>query len=458
MPFIPFAGSEANRASYGLPQAYLRNMFVEGTPQGPSSDARMSRPGLLLSYEIGDGPIQGIFQNAGAVDGSIYAVSDGDFYENTTYRGSVASGSVARIAASSTRVVVVMGGVAYVWNGVTFTAITDPDLPGGVIDVAYAGGRFLYAIAASDTFYYSAIGDPTDIDGLAFATAESSPDALVAIVTSGDEIAMFGQESTEWWTTTADPDAPFQRTVGRRYDKGALAQGAIQNIDNALFFLGNDRIVYRTANVPARVSTHAIEEWIRKSTDTDDSTSFVASFDGHSFYVLTLPNVGTWAYDVSNDTWAEWTSFSQPQFRGRWATEVSGQTFVGDSQSGKVFRFDPETYSDDDGDPIDRAASVFVPVTGGFVANSSIMLQCRRGVGNANEPAPAVRMAYSDEAGASFDTTPGTVPLGAAGDFDFKQIWRRLGMMRSPGRLFVFSCPDPVSVVFEAVTLNEGRP
>lgn len=455
---IPFAPQDENRATYGLPHAFLRNMFVEGSPQGPTSDARLSRPGLLLGYTIGLGPIQGIYQNAGAAGGATYAVSDFGFYEGTTLRGTISGGSVARITGSATQIVAVMGGVAYCYTGGVFGPITDPDLPADVIDVCFAGGRFIYIINNTDTFYYSAIGDATSIDGLAFASAESSPDGLVAAATLSDEIAFFGQSTVEWWVTTADPDAPFQRTIGRRYDKGLGAQGSLLLVDNTLVFLGNDGVVYRSANVPARVSTHSVEEAIRKCGDANDSTAFSASFDGHTFYVLTAPNNGTFALDLSNNTWAEWTSEGQPQFRGRWGTQVGFNDYIGDSLTGKVFTMDPESYWDDGGDPIDRQASVFFPVAGGFVPNSSIMLQCRRGVGNANEPAPAVRLQYSDVAGASFNTTPGTVSMGGVGGYGYKQVWRRLGTMRSPGRLFVFSCPDPVSVVFEAISLNEARP
>lgn len=455
---IPFAPTLQDRASYGLPANYLRNMFVEGTPGGPTGDARLSRPGLLLSYTIGSGPIQGMYQNAGAVGGAIYAVSDNDFYEGATNRGNIPTGTVARFAASDSQIVVVMGGTAYTWDGASFLAVTDMDLPSGVYDVTYAGGRFIYTIVGSDTFYYSDIGDARSIDGFAFASAESSPDAIEAVATLSDEIAFFGQASTEWWATTTDPDAPFQRTIGRRYDKGIIGQGTLQAIDNALIWVGNDLVVYRTGNVPARISDHSIEEAIRKSLDVNDSTSLNLSFDGHTFYVLTLPNNGSFALDLSNNTWGEWTSEGQLQFRCAWNCQVNGVDFLGDTLSGKVFTLDPETYVDDVTSEIDRAISVFVPVAGGFVANSSVMLQCRRGVGNSNDPAPVVRLRYSDVAGASFNTSPGTVSLGANGEYGYKQIWRRLGMMRSPGRLFEFSCPDKVSVVFEAVTLNEGRP
>lgn len=455
---IPFTPTLQDRASYGLPANYLRNMFVEGSPGGPTSDARMSRPGLLLSYTIGDGPIQGMYQNAGAGGAATYAVSDNNFYQDTTLRGNIPTGTVARFAASATQIVVVMGGSAYTWDGVSFLLVNDTDLPPNVYDVTYAGGRFIYVIAGSDTFYYSDIGDARAIDGFAFASAESSPDAIEAVATLSDEIAFFGQSSTEWWQVTADPDAPFQRTIGRRYDKGIIGQGTLQAIDNALVWVGNDLCVYRTGNVPVRISDHSIEEAIRKCGDPNDSASLTAGFDGHTIYLLTLPNNGSFALDLSNSTWAEWTSDGQLQFRCAWGCQINGVSFLGDTLSGKVFRLDPETYTDDNGSPIDRAVSVFVPVTGGFVTNSSIMLQCRRGVGNGVAPSPAVRLRYSDVAGASYNTTPGTVSLGTDGQYGFKQVWRRLGIMRSPGRLFEFSCPDAVSVVFEAITLNEGRP
>lgn len=455
---IPFNTNQEDRATYGVVTGYLKNMFVEKTPMGPTPDARFSRPGLLYSFTAGSGPIRGMYQNAGAVGGSIYSVSDDEFYENDDLRGSLVTGDRARFAGSATQIVVVQGGNAYTWDGVSFALVNDTDLPPGVYDVTYAFGRFIYAIQGTDTFYYSIIGDARQIDGLAFASAESSPDAIQAVTTLSDEIAFFGQNSVEWWTVTTDPDQPFQRTIGRRYDRGLYAQGSLQNIDNSLIWLGDDGIVYRTGNVPIRISTHSIEERIRKCTDTDDSSSLNISFDGHTFYGLSLPGIGTYLIDLSNNTWAQWTSQGETEFRCRWNTKVADNNYLGDSNSGKVFTLDPETYRDDEDFEIERVAAVFVPVDQGFVQNSSLMLQCRRGVGNSNEPLPTVSMRYSDTATANWETSPGSVSIGGIGQYEYKTTWRRLGRMQSPGRLFEFTCTDPVSVVYEAISLNFGRP
>ncbi|MCF1193583.1 packaged DNA stabilization protein gp10, partial [Mangrovimonas sp. AS39] len=92
-------------------------------------------------------------------------------YREASLIGGVTGDGPARFAASSTQLVVVSGGLAYVYDGATFTQISDPDLP-LVSDVTTLAGRFIFTQQNSDVFYWSAVNDATDIDGLAFATAE----------------------------------------------------------------------------------------------------------------------------------------------------------------------------------------------------------------------------------------------------------------------------------------------
>jgi hypothetical protein len=105
--------------------------------------------------------------------------------------------------------------------------------------VAYAGARFYYLEKGSDVWWFSALDDATSIDGLAFATAESAPDANVGLAVLTDEVWFFGEETVEPWYQTGDADAPLQRAQGRKFEKGCPARESIVKLDNTLFFVGS---------------------------------------------------------------------------------------------------------------------------------------------------------------------------------------------------------------------------
>lgn len=458
MPAIDFATQAYARPAYGLPPARLVNMYVEETPGGPAPSARLERPGLVESYSVGDGPIWKVFRKAGTFSGDLFVVSGAAVYRGEVSIGAVASG-VVRIDSSQTQLVVVDStGLAYCYDGTTFTEITDPDLP-LVSDVAYVAGRFYYLEKDTDVWWFSALDDATAIDGLAFATAESAPDANVGLAVLRDEVWFFGEDTVEPWYQTGDADAPLQRGQGRKFEKGCVAQESIVKLDNTLFFVGEDEAgfaVYRSADVPQRVSTHGIEDAIGRCGDPSAITAYATGFDGHPQYVLNLPGIATFAFDVSTGTWAEWQSYGRDVFRGRCGIIVSGTAYIGDDETGTVWTFGTNRHLDGD-DPITRIASAFLQAAAGAKPVHSLALMCRTGVGVTMGQGlnPIVEMRYCDNENEGWSDWE-QEPLGPIGAYSARPRWTRLGLLESPGRLFEIRVTDPVSVVYQALVYNEA--
>ena len=122
----------------------------------------------------------------------------------------------------------------------------------------------------------------------------------------------------------ADADLPFQRSSGRQFSRGCAARDTVVVLDNAVFFLGDDRIVYRAEEAPKRVSTFGIEERLRKCASIGDASALSFTVDGHAFYLLNIPGEGSFAFDVSSGQWAEWQSYGRKTFRGRCALTKGG--------------------------------------------------------------------------------------------------------------------------------------
>ena len=478
---VPFMTESFARQS-GFPSVSLVNLITEPAPlreERPYTafvglrEVRYSRPGLAGFVAPGTGPIRDIFQGPPVFNSQKIIVSGTTVYDGTTPLGTIAGTDMVRHAYSRSQMVLVANGTAYLYDSTTggaFTPIVSSVL-GPVLDVVYLGGRFVYALVSTDTFYWSAINDAANIGGLAYATAESFPDNIVALGVLNDELIIFGQTSVETWSLSTDADAPFTPVLGKGYQRGCAARDATAFVDNALVWIGDNRVVYATKTSPERISSSAMEDRLRQCTNIAACTAFTATFEGHELYVLNIPGVGSYAYDASRSgqgtglaaaagrgEWAEWQSWGRTGFRGRCSMNVGGTVYVGDDTSAQVWTMQVGTYKDGS-DPLVRVASAFIKVEEGTPRCDNLVLHCVMGVGNVIDPGsmPVAEMRWSDDQGRTF-TGWKTATLGKAGVYTARANWRRLDTLRAPGRLVEVRISDPVNAALSHLELNSARP
>lgn len=447
---------------YGQPDARLVNMLVEDTPGGPRQSVRISRPGLVSAFNVGTGPNFGLFRGPGGFSGDMFAATASAIYDVTTGAniGTISTADLVRTATSTDQRVFVAGNKAYLWDGTSLAQIGIGVLP-DLVDVLYFDSYFIYLTKGSGRFYYSQPNDAANIDGLNFETAEMLPDPLVAGLVNGDLLILFGALSTEIWYATGDPNTPFQRAIGRSYTRGCSSRNTVALADNAAFWIGDDRNVYRSGYVPERISTHAVENALRACSDTTKCTAWSAIFEGHPWYVLNIFGQGTWCYDVSagdKGEWSRWETYGRPQdvFRGRTAAQDDGPIYLGDDTTNDIWVLTRGSYTDA-GQPLRRIASAFAPVESGYPRCNRLTLTCAKGVGNSASASPVVEMRYSDDQGQSWSRWR-MGSLGNVGQTKQRIYWQRLGKMRAPGRAFEFRCTDPVLAAFVDIEINGGRP
>ena len=338
----------------------LVNMYVEVTSEGPVATKRVGRPGLYQVAQRGEGPVRATF----LWKGFRITVSGASVWRDAVNIGEVPADGELRWAISDEEIVLVAGGRAYYVTLEEVSRILDPDLP-RVRDVVFLGGRFVYFDEDRGGFYrYSKVNDARSIEGLNFASAEAQPDPIIGAAVQGEGMAIFGTNTTEWHYPTLDPNNPFQRSQGRTYDKGCRAIQTVRLADNMLHFVGNDRMVYKAAQVPMRCSTHHVENRLRRQTEEEfnANSAFTIIFGGHTFYVLNIVGQGTWALNVAQKTWAEWRSWGQDRFR---VSVADDDGFMGDALSGRIMGFDGGRFKDLDEDPIERVVSTWNPLRSG---------------------------------------------------------------------------------------------
>lgn len=161
------------------------------------------------------------------------------------------------------------------WSGSTLgggsgASITSVDLPDALpaVSVAYLAGYIIVIPGPVNNFkgrFFWVNPGETVIDPLNFATAERLPDPLYSCRVVGDQLWLFGTNTTEIWYTTGDLDFPFSRVQGQVFDRG-IVEGSDVKIKNSVILVDTDGVVYQiSGGETRRLSNHSIEEKIRKA-------------------------------------------------------------------------------------------------------------------------------------------------------------------------------------------------
>jgi hypothetical protein len=368
------------------------------------------------------------------------------------------------IADNGTQIFLACNPDGFIYNEVTnvFAKITDPDFPGAVT-VGYLDGYFVFNEPNSQKVWVTELLDGTSVDPLDFASAEGSPDGLVAINVDHREAWLFGTDSIEVWYDAGLADFPLTRIQGAFNEIGCVSAFSIAKLDNALFWLGTDArgqgIVYRANGYTGvRVSTHAIEYAIAQYGNISDAVAYTYQQEGHAFYVLTFPTGNaTWVYDVSTQAWHEragWdTSLGQfTRHRSNCQCNFGGNIVVGDYQNGNIYTLDLEVYSDNGG--IQKWLRSWRALPTGQnnlkrTAQHSLQLDCESGTGlvTGQGSDPEIMLRFSDDGGHTWSNEH-LSKMGKIGEYYRRVFWRRLGMtLKLRDRVYEISQTDPVKAV-----------
>ena len=459
----PILGSAYVARSVNAADNRMVNLFPEVVPEGGKEPAFLQRaPGLSLLATLGTGPIRGLWQ----FGNFLYAVSGSTLYQinsswTATAKGTVGGGGSVSMADNGTQLFIAANPTSYIYNSLTnvFEQITDPDFPGAVT-VGYIDGYFVFNEPNNQKIWVTSLLEGTQIDPLEFASAEGSPDGVVAVFVDHREVWVFGTNSTEVWYDAGGLDFPLTRIQGAFNELGCAAPYSVAKMDNQIYWLGKDArgqgIVYRAAGyMGQRISTHAIEWQMQEYPDLSDAVGYTYQQDGHSFYVLNFPTANTtWVYDVATGAWHERASFSNGAFNrhyGNCQAFFNAENVIGDYQNGKIYKFDLNVYSDD-GAPQKWLRSWRALPTGANNLTRTIQhamqLDCETGVGlnTGQGDNPQVMLRWSDDAGHTWSNEHWK-SMGRIGRYGFRTIWRRLGAtMKIRDRVYEVSGTDPVRI------------
>jgi len=499
----PILGQAYVARSVNAADNRMVNLFAEAIPNEGKEAGFLNRaPGLSLLTTVGTGPVRGLW----SFEGYMYAVSGNTLYKiNSAYTatalGTIAGTGQVSMSDNGTQLFVAANGPSYIYNSQTnvFQQITDPDFPGAAT-VSYLDGYFTFNEPNSQKIWVTSLLDGLSIDPLDFASAEGSPDGLVAVIVNNREAWLFGTNSIEVWYDAGTPDFPLARIQGASNEIGCAAAFSVAKLDNSIFWLGQDArgrgIVYRNNGYTGvRASNHAIEWQIQQYGDISNAIAYTYQQDGHSFYVLTFPTVQkTWVYDVVTQSWHEragWSNGNFIRYRPNCQTAFNSEVILGDYESGNLYAYDLDVYADNG--QIQKWLRSWRVIPSGQnnlrrTAQHSLQLDCETGVGlngidvddnvewffytssgdqlvtntgdlllfsppvvqGAN---PEVMLRWSDDGGHTWSNEH-WASMGRIGQYGRRVFWRRLGMtMKLRDRVYEVSGTDPVKIAIVGAEL-----
>ncbi len=416
--------------------AFSAQRSVNLYPEPAEADARgqwilWATPGIVSYADIGTWlPCRGAITMANIMyvvfGTSLYSVISGV----ATELGTIGGSDRLSIATNGSQIVFVSlssGGWIYdVANGLR--QITDADYQ-PANNVTFLNQYFVFSRQNSQQFFLSSLADGSSYDILDFASAEGSPDNLISVLADNGELWLFGQSTTEVWTNTGDPIFPFQRINGAVLSKGIAGIHACTRLDNTVYWLSNEGIVYSAQGyAPARISTFAIESQF----DGEDlSGAFMFGYvqDGHAFLVLTVGGA-TYVYDAATQQWHERSSRDQYHLDGEWrcnhVLEYNGTLYAMDSQDSLIGTLDPVEPEEFGREIVCTRVTSMIAEDAKALIVDSVQLIAETGIGPSDGSVPYVSLAVSRDNGHTFGNEK-FASAGAIGQYSTRIIWRRLG-------------------------------
>jgi len=347
VPF-QFIGGTYQSRSRPYSSQHTVNMYVQVNEKGKDPISMHSFPGQKL---FGTGP-DGVDRNQHrmaevefrVIGNNLYRV---DFAGNHTQLGEV-SGSGRCIFADDGENLVIVSNKVFVYSSFTntFSENTNVNLT-GTIAVTILNNQFIYTTAKFS--FVSAPGDPFDVSGLDGIGAESSPDNLVRDYAFNQTLYRFGVRTTEPWYNSGVGSPPIDRIEGQEFSVGLGAIHSLTNTDNALYWLGDDKAIYRVAGgVEQRISDDGISNAIENMGIISDAFGYALTLQGMDFYVITFPS-GNKTFMLNErlgiNGWTELSSGTNGDaYSGTSLLQVYGRNIV--ATRGKLFELSLNEYTE----------------------------------------------------------------------------------------------------------------
>lgn len=362
--------------------------------------------------------------------GTLYKICGTTLYSITatgvyTSLGPVPGSGRAVFADDGSNLLFAVGGVLYKYDG-TLSAISQSVVTGPV-SVAYINRQFIIT-GDGGLFATSNVGDPDTWNALNFAEEETAPDGLLRAYVFNQLVYMFGTETIVPWYNSGIGNPPFDRQDTSLVNVGAAGTHAICNTDQYMYWLGDDKKVYRAVGASFQsISTAAIGRQIDSISDVSDCVMSAFTFDSQDFVLVSFPS-GAKSF-IHSETYGYWvvlasgTDYPTDRWLGNAVINVYGKNLVSDYRNGNIYELDKDTYTDAGGyrlrvRVLPSFTSALISQPGRRITVCKIRLNVQKGVGlvSGQGSNPVLMCQLSNDGGHTWGPES-HVEIGEMGDY-----------------------------------------
>lgn len=410
----------------------------------------------------------------------------------------VSTAGIVRMRENGYELIVVDGTGGYILelSTNTWSQITDPFFPGvssgaqlnAPTFAAMLDTYFLVNAPNTNQVYWSMSQYmPQQIDpslptnpyylwsGFQYFNKYGDTDYVVAMIENSTYLAVFGNNSMEYYYDTGDRLQTFSRVPNAFVNIGISAPDTLCRYANNIYWIGSDRtgtvgvFTSDASAAPRRISPRGIEQILNQASTLNGAYAFTYAQAGHAFVVLQVPSIDRcFVYDVVADAWHERTDLDKATgrlhaWKASHATSAWSHIIVGDNKSNAYYVLDTQYYANDDMQGSGINYIKWVKTTppqysnGCLVRYMSIQPLFQQGTGLVYDNPegtgryPTVQIAASDDSGMTY-TNERSAQIGALGAYDTRSRLVMWGSARN--RCWRFSGTDPVKIVLVGAVQN----
>ena len=344
-----FTGGTYQSRSRSVSSQLTLNMYQHYNELGKDPYVLYSFPGQKYVSEV----TGSVDRNKYNMNEVLYSVVDNKLYSTDSAGFSIALGIVTGsgrciFAGDGDNLVIVCDRV-YVYtvsNGI-FQENTNVNLV-NVLSVTILKSQFIYT--TEDLSFISSPNDPFTVSGLNAIGAESSPDKLVRDYAFNQTLYRFGVRTTEPWYFSGVGSPPIDVIEGQQFSVGLAATNSVANTDKALYWLGDDKAIYRVSgNIEERISDDGISNAIELMSKIDDAYGYTFTLQGLDFYFIAFPSENKSFIlneQLGKNGWGTLSSTNYDSiYSGTSSISIYGKTYIG--AGGKLFTLELDEYTQD---------------------------------------------------------------------------------------------------------------
>ena len=455
---IPFNGpTQEGRLSLVGAQRSINLYPRLQSPGDKNKISLYSCPGLKFEVSFGNGACR---SNGVLFKDKLYFIAGSQLISIASNGGAALAGTLDTsggrvwMVAGRDYLAIVDGSFGYSWDDAAFAKIIDLDFPANPTHVTYLDGYFIFNKGGSDEFYISALEDPTSIDALDFATAEASPDDILAHVANQKDLYLFGETTTQVYYNSGNADFPFEPYPNGVIQIGIEAKYSVVSTSHGIFWLartneGEIRVSKAVGLQQSIISSNDIDWQISQFTDVSDAIGWIEQDGERTLYVVTFPTADkTFCYDVMLPPeigWFEKKSWDIGRWRASGYGAIGTKRIVGDYNNSNFYTLDFDTF-DENGEILERTRQAqIVHSDKKELTFWEFILDIQVGVGLTvgQGSNPQIMLKYSHD-GTKTWSSELWEDLGKIGERNAEVFWSKLGSERD--WIFSVSVTDPVEV------------